>query len=376
MSDTTKHVDLALAVSDGETESGLSHVGLSDKTGVLGVELVGSGVALAIGSVIDTTDQEDSAFGGHDGTVIGRDIELNVKFNLLLGEVVVARLDSAWDSGDDEVLGLGFEVVDGGDDVCSEVVTVVNFEMAGGTDLLSEQLEASGSVFVDNDSQGFFESSVQLSVAFIVSLLEGGRSVSELVNKVVQMSLGSVVSLVGSLRSLDLTELLINELSFSGFWGLLQSVFELSTIKLGNSWVLVSVLSQLVSEELDVVSEVVELVIKVLEGLVTGFVNQSSEGAGQLEEARIDTGLFTVDGFFEFSNDTVKLVFVDDNVGVLSLGSELTKTFVFVGSVVKELVEIGSDSGADEFEILLRGADLSWGALHKLLLYKYNFVVF
>jgi len=248
--DTTKNVDFALVVGQGEGESGGGHITLLDQSLVLRVVEVGLSALRVIG--VDTADQEDSAIGDDNGTVIGRDQEGNVQVDM--SETSIGEFSDA------EALGIGLEVVGSGGNSVLEVVVEVHFESFASTSLEVEGLDGSGLVLVGN----VLESSLKVGVESVVALV--------------------VLSFKDFGRGSDL----FNESSVVG-----RSV--------GFS----------VSDEFNVVSEGSELSVVVLEDTVTGLVNGLGEDGGQSEEIRVDLGLFTENGFFESLLNGIELVVVN-----------------------------------------------------------------
>ena len=114
----TKDVDLALVVNQRESASFVQHITLLDQSLVVTVINVGSSAVGVVG--IYTADQEDSAIGNHNGSVIGRKEEWNVQFHLSEGSIRKLR--------NVEGLGLRLEVVSRWGNSFLEVVVKVNLK--------------------------------------------------------------------------------------------------------------------------------------------------------------------------------------------------------------------------------------------------------
>lgn len=248
----TKDVDLALVVDQGESTSLVQHITLLDQGLLVTVINVGSSAVGVVG--IYTADQEDSAIGNHNGSVIGRKEERNVQFDL--SEVSRRKLRNV------EGLGLGLEVVSRGSNSFLEVVVKVHLKSFSRSSLEVEGLDGFGLVLVGDVLEGSFEVGIELVVAFVILSDKDIRGSSGLFNK-------------------------SHEVSGSGG------------------------LSTGVSQEFEVISEGSELSVVVLEDTVTSFMDSLGENSGQSEEIRVDASLFTKNGFFESSLKRFELVVVD-----------------------------------------------------------------
>jgi hypothetical protein len=248
----TKDVDLALVVNQGESTSFVQHITLLDQSLLVSVVNVGSSAVGVVG--IYTADQEDSAIGNHNGSVIGRKEEWNVQVHLSEGSRRKVR--------NIEGLGLRLEVVSRWGNSFLEIVVEVNVKSFSRSSLEIERLDGSGLVLVGDVLESGFKVGVELVVAFVVLSNKDIRGSSGLFDE------GSIVSGSGGLST-----------------GMLQ--------------------------EINVFSEGSELSVVVLEDTVTGFMDSLGENGGQSEEIRVDASLFTENGFFESSLKRFELMVVN-----------------------------------------------------------------
>jgi hypothetical protein len=256
----TKDVDLALVVNNREATSFVQHITLLDQSLLVTVVNVGSSAVGVVG--IYTADQEDSAIGNHNGSVVGRKEEWNVQVHLSEGSIRKIR--------NVEGLGLRLEVMSRWGNSFLEIVVKVNMKSFSRSSLKIERLDSSGLILVSDVLESGFEVGVELVVAFVILSNKDIRGSSGLIDE------GSVVS---------------------GFGGLSTGM----------------------SQEFNVFSEGNELSVIVLEDTVAGFMDSLGENGGQSEEIRVDASLFTKNGFFESSLKRFKLLVVN---GVANHGYE------------------------------------------------------